>query len=138
MRKRPPMNRGPGSTGPAASPGRILIIEDDPEAALFAVHVLGKREHFDVTHTPDPAAAIGLAAAEHWDLVLTDMELPGMTLAELLDGLRRVAPGVPVAVLSAHVEIAELSQRAEAFLRKPVRIEQLIATVSALIGRTGK
>jgi DNA-binding response OmpR family regulator len=138
MRKRPPMNRGPGSTGPAASRGRILIIEDDPEAALFAMHVLGKREHFDVTHTLDPAAAIGLAAAEHWDLVLTDMELPGMTFAVLLDELRRVAPGVPVVVLSAHVEIAELGRRAEAFLSKPVRIEQLIATVSALIERTGK
>ncbi|HXO24822.1 MAG TPA: response regulator, partial [Streptosporangiaceae bacterium] len=107
------MNRGPGSTGPAASPGRILIIEDDPEAALFAMHVLGKRGHFDVTHTPDPAVAIDLAAAEHWDLVLTDMELPGMTFAVLLDELRRVARGVPVVVLSAHVEVAELGQRAE-------------------------
>lgn len=129
------MNPGPGSTGPAASCGRILIIEDDPEAALFAVHVLGKRGHFDVTHTADPAAAIGLAAAEHWDLVLTDMELPGMTCVELLDGLRRVAPAIPVAVLSAHVEMAEVSQRVQAFLKKPVRIEQLIATASALIER---
>ena len=138
MSKRPPMNRRPGSTGPAASRGRILIIEDDPEAALFAVHVLGKRAHFDVTHTADPAAAIGLAAREHWDLVLTDMELPGMTFAKLLDELRRVAPGTPVAVLSAHVEMAELSSRAQAFLKKPVKIEQLIATASALIERTGQ
>jgi CheY-like chemotaxis protein len=129
------MNPGPGSTGPAESRGRILIIEDDPEAALFAVHVLGKRGHFDVTHTADPAAAIGLAAAEHWDLVLTDMELPGMTFMELLDELRRVAPPIPVAVLSAHVEMAELSQRVQAFLKKPVKIEQLIATASALIER---
>jgi CheY-like chemotaxis protein len=129
------MNPGPGSTGPAASCGRILIIEDDPEAALFAVHVLGKRGHFDVTHTADPAAAIGLAAAEHWDLVLTDMELPGMTCVELLDELRRVAPAIPVAVLSAHVEMAEVSQRVQAFLKKPVKIEQLIATASALIER---
>ncbi len=129
------MNPGPGNTGPAASRGRILIIEDDPEAALFAVHVLGKRGHFDVTHTADPAAAVGLAAAEHWDLVLTDIELPGMTCVELLHELRRVAPGIPVAVLSAHAEKAELSQRVQAFLKKPVKIEQLIATASALIER---
>jgi CheY-like chemotaxis protein len=138
MSKRPPMNRGPGSTGPAASRGRILIIEDDPEAALFAVHVLGKRGHFDVTHTANPATAISLAAAEHWDLVLTDMELPGMTFGELLDELCRVAPRIPVAVLSAHVEMAELSQRTQAFLKKPVKIELLIATASALIERTGQ
>jgi CheY-like chemotaxis protein len=132
------MNAGPGSTGPAASRGRILIIEDDPEAALFAVHVLGKRGHFDVTHTADPAVAIGLAAAEHWDLVLTDMELPGMTCLELLDELHRVAPAIPVAVLSAHLEMAGLRQRAQALLRKPVKIEELIATASTLIERGGR
>lgn len=133
-----PNNPGPGRTDPAASCGRILVIEDDPEAALFAVHVLARRANFDVTHTADPAAAVGLAAAEHWDLVLTDMEMPGMTFPELLGELRRVAPAVPVAVLTAHVEEPGFRHGAEAFLTKPVRIEQLIATARALIARPGR
>jgi CheY-like chemotaxis protein len=132
------MNPGPGSTGPAAPRGRILVIEDDPDAALFAVHVLARRGNFDVTHMADPAAAVGLAAAEHWDLVLTDMDMPGMTFPELLGELRRVAPALPVAVLTAHAEESELRHGAEAFLTKPVRIEQLIATASSLIERAGR
>jgi len=42
------------ATSPEVTRGRIILVEDDPEAALFAVHVLTKRAQFDVTHTADP------------------------------------------------------------------------------------
>src|SRR6266536_2890171 len=77
-------------------PGRILLNEDDPVAAHFAMHVLGERGGFDVRHTPDPAVALQLAGSETWDLVLTDAELPGMTGLELLAALRQLAPARPV------------------------------------------
>ena len=82
------------ATHPVVARGRILVVEDDPEAALFAVHVLAHQGQFDVTHTADPAVALRLAADEHWDLVLTDMEMPGMTGLELLCALREVAPAL--------------------------------------------
>jgi CheY-like chemotaxis protein len=88
-------------TTPAGPRGRILLIEDDPDAALFAVYVLANRGQFEVTHTADPAAALRLAAAEHWDLVLTDLDLPGMTGLELLGALRQVAPALPVPAVKA-------------------------------------
>jgi CheY-like chemotaxis protein len=118
--------------------GRILLVEDDPEAALFAVTVLAKRGHFEVTHTADPVVALELVAAGDWDLVVTDVEMPGMTGLELLDALRRIAPALPVAVLTAHVNLrtAPLLRRADEFLTKPVRVDQLLATAAALIGRT--
>ena len=78
------------STGGAR--GRILVVEDDPEAALFVVHVLGNRGGFEVTHTADPAVALGLAADEHWDLLVTDLDMPGMSGLELIGSLRQVAP----------------------------------------------
>jgi two-component system response regulator HydG len=125
------------SAGPAG--GRILVVEDDPEAALFAVHVLVNRGHFDVTHTADPAVALRLATAEHWDLVLTDLELPGMSGLELLDALREVAPALPVAVVTAHA-LAAMTQAvrlsgADEYLEKPLGIDQLLATATALISR---
>jgi CheY-like chemotaxis protein len=117
--------------------GRILLVEDDPEAALFAVTVLSKRGQFEVTHTADPAVALELAAARCWDLVVTDMEMPGMTGLELLDALRRIAPALPVAVVTAHVHLrtAALLRRADEFLTKPVRVDQLLAMATTLTGR---
>ena len=121
-----------------AARGRILVIEDDPDAALFAVYVLANRARFEVTHTADPAVALELAAAQPWDLVLTDVEMPGMTGLELLDALRRVAPTLPVALVSAHVCPPALLALAEVFLSKPLRIDQLISTATTLIGRAGR
>ena len=119
--------------------GRILVVEDDPEAALYAIHVLGKRGRFDVTHTADPAAALRMAAAERWDLVMTDLDMPGMSGLELVDALRRVDPSLPVAVVTAHICADEtfiaLKRRADEFLTKPVGVDQLIATARALINK---
>ena len=125
------------ATSPASARGRILVVEDDPEAALFAVFVLANRGQFDVTHTADPAVALRLATDEHWDLVLTDVQMPGMTGLELLGGLRRIAPALPVAVVTAHAPAgpaeAELARGADAYLEKPLGINQLISTAAALI-----
>jgi DNA-binding response OmpR family regulator len=115
---------------------RILLIDDDPDAALFTTHVLTTRGPFDVTHAADPAAALRAAAAAHWDLVLTEAQLPGVSCLELLLGLRRLAPALPVAVLTSHVAteaaVTELRGHAAAILHKPVRIDDLIAAVTAL------
>jgi DNA-binding response OmpR family regulator len=131
------MSVTPDGPGPAVSRGRILLVEDDPDAALFAVYVLGVRGQFDVTHTADPAVALQLVAAGGWDLVVTDVEMPGMNGLDLLDALRRVAPALPVAVVSAHVHLraTALLGRADDFLAKPLRVDQLLATATALIGR---
>jgi CheY-like chemotaxis protein len=118
--------------------GRILVVEDDPEAALFVVHVLANRCRFEVIHTADPLVALRLATDEHWDLLVTDLDMPGMTGLELLGALRQVAPGLPVAVVSAHAldgASAGLPGDADRYLEKPLRVDQLIATATALIGR---
>ena len=126
----------PGTAGPA---GRILIVEDDPEAASFIIQVLGVRGNFDVTHTSDPVAALLRASTESWDLVLTDVEMPGMTGIELLESLRRVAPDLPVAIMTAHASvgtaIGALRSRADEFLEKPLRPAQLTATVTRLVAK---
>jgi LmbE family N-acetylglucosaminyl deacetylase/ActR/RegA family two-component response regulator len=127
------------SSAPDESPGRILLVEDDPVTAHFMVHVLGVRGGFDVVHTPDPAAALTHASSGDWDLVLTDVELPGMTGLELVQKLRRAAPGVPVAVVTAHeaadVGMRDLRREADEFLQKPVRPAQLREIAAALVAR---
>jgi CheY-like chemotaxis protein len=118
--------------------GRILVVEDDPEAALFTVHVLTHQGQYDVTHTPDPVVALRLATSEHWDLVLTDMDMPGMTGLELAAALRREVPALPVAVVTAHAPAAMTSaafRPAEVYLEKPLRIDALLATATTLIGK---
>jgi two-component system, NtrC family, response regulator HydG len=122
--------------GPA---GRILVVEDDLVTARFVTQILGVRGGFDVTHTADPVVALKLAATQPWDLVLTDVEMPGMTGLELLGALRRVAPGLAVIVMTAHSSLdyamGALRNSADEFLQKPVRPDHLLAIVTALIDK---
>jgi LmbE family N-acetylglucosaminyl deacetylase/CheY-like chemotaxis protein len=124
---------------PPLSRGRILLVEDDPEAASFIIKVLAVRNGFVVVHTPDPAAALRRAGSEFWDLVLTDVEMPGMTGLELLESLRRADPYLPVAVVTAHATvdtaIRALRSRADDFQEKPLRPAQLVAMVSRLVAK---
>ena len=118
-------------------PGRILLVEDDAVAAHFAMHVLGTRGGFDVTHTPDPAVALRHVSSAAWDLVLTDAELPGMTGLEFLAALRRLSPDLPVAVITAHesadITMRELRRQSDEFLQKPVRPDRLQSAAAALV-----
>ena len=127
---------------PVRPRARILVVEDDPEAAFYAVHVLTTMGHFEVVHTRDPADALQRASSEPWDLVLTDLDMPGMTGLELLRALRRTVPALPVAVITAHVTIgataAELRKSADAFLEKPVPAARLVAVAAALIARAAR
>jgi two-component system, NtrC family, response regulator HydG len=122
-----------------ASIGRILVVEDDVVTGRFLTRLLGEHGGFDVTHTLDPAVGLRRASSEPWDLVLTDVEMPGMSGLELLEELRRVSPGLPVAVLTAHASfdyaIRALRDHADEFLSKSVPPEQLLASVRSLVAK---
>jgi two-component system response regulator HydG len=128
----------PVPPGPRVSPGsagRILLVEDDPDHARFMIEVLQNRGGFQVTHTADPTEVLG-RIREPWDLVVTDVAMPGMTGLQLLESLRQVAPDLPVAVVTAHATshnvITALRGHAE-FLQKPLMPDRLLAVVTALV-----
>jgi two-component system, NtrC family, response regulator HydG len=114
------------------------MVEDDPDHALFVLEVLRRRGGFDVVHLTDPAEALR-RAREPWDLLLTDVEMPGMTGLELLESVRQVAPHLPVAVVTAHATVSNvvtaLRGRADEFLQKPQSPDRLADTVAALVGK---
>jgi LmbE family N-acetylglucosaminyl deacetylase/ActR/RegA family two-component response regulator len=119
--------------------GRILLVEDDPDTTRFITRVLGARAGFDIEHESSPAAALSRIGPERWDLVITDIEMPDMSGIELLETLRRQAPALPVAVITAHVTVdntlGALRARADEFWEKPLRPAELISAVTALISR---
>jgi two-component system, NtrC family, response regulator HydG len=123
----------------AAGRGRILVVEDDPVSAAYVLHVLRNRGGFTVTHAADPQDALQQATAARWDLVLTDVEMPGMTGIELLGQLRDRAPQLPVAVLTAHPSVdyavQALRNSADEFLEKPIQPDRLVAVVAGLVAK---
>ena len=130
-------------TTPApARRGRILLVEDDHEAACFAVHVLTTMGRFEVTHTVDPREALDRARSEPWDLVLTDLHLPAMSGLDLLGALRHAVPALPGVVVTADASPGPgtdtARRQADAFLQKPVPAAWLVEVATALIDDAGR
>jgi two-component system response regulator HydG len=116
--------------------GRILLVDDDPALGGYLRRVL-RSGGFDVVHELDSEGALRRVQAEQWDLLITDIELPGMSGLELLGRVRELAPGLPVALLTGHPSVdyavSALRGAAAEFLLKPVAAVDLLAKAGELI-----
>jgi two-component system response regulator HydG len=125
------------ATEPDQQPGRILLIDDDPALGGYLTRVLRMRGGFDVTHELDSAGALRRLETEQWDLLITDVQLPGMTGLELLERVRQLEPDLPTAVLTGNPAVnyqdsAPRSATAE-FLQKPIGAQELVAKATELV-----
>jgi two-component system, NtrC family, response regulator HydG len=116
--------------------GRILVVDDDPALGEYLVRVL-RAGGYDVTHEMSSEDALSRVQAEQWDLLITDIELPGMDGLELLERARAIVPGLPVALLTGYpsVDYAVTALRGSAaeFMMKPVSRHDLLAKAAELI-----
>jgi LmbE family N-acetylglucosaminyl deacetylase/CheY-like chemotaxis protein len=122
---------------PGHQRGRILLIDDDPALGGYLSRVLRSRGSFYVTHELDSAGALHRIETEEWDLLITDIELPGMSGLELLDRVRSLVPGLPVAVLTGHPSVdyavTALRNSAAEFMQKPIAADDLVAKATELV-----
>jgi len=115
---------------------RVVVVEDDPDVAFFMKTVLEKRADAVAIAVTDPSIALAQIAAFEPDLVITDIEMPGISGLDLLKELRSQYPGMPVVVMTAHVSVdyavSALRAQADEFLSKPIASAELVAIVNRL------
>lgn len=116
---------------------RILIV-DDQETNLLGMQKVLEQEAYQVVSAKQAAQALLLFKRQPFDLVLTDLRMPGVSGLELLRSIRKES-AVPVVVLTAYgtvddaVEAMKLG--AVDFLSKPVRRETLLRCVQDSLSR---
>jgi two-component system response regulator FlrC len=102
---------------------RVLVVDDEPGLRSFLSATL-ERDGHEVTLAPDGAAALARLAVAGFDVVLTDLKMPGVGGLEVLAQVRAEHPVAQVIVLTAHgtVETAVEAMKLGAFdyLQKPV------------------
>ena len=123
-------------------PFRALVIEDDADSALFSQTALRQLAGMEVEIAADAQQALTALAARSFDIIVTDIEMPGRSGLEILPQIRELQPGVPVLVLTAHgnltYAVEALRQAADDFLVKPIRPAELADRARELadLGRT--
>jgi len=78
-----------------------LVVDDDPDLRAVLRHIL-ELEGWRVVEAGDGKEALVRAAEAHLDVVITDIEMPGMGGVELAACLRRRRPGIPLLAITRH------------------------------------
>jgi len=117
---------------------RILLVDDD-EATLEALtEAIGLRlGHATVHRATSSLAAIQQVRADSYDLVVSDILMPGTDGLGFLKEVQEIRPDLPVILVTGHPEREEaaLYGGAYAFLEKPLNITRLISVMRAALDR---
>ena len=110
----------------------LLIVDDEPNT-LASLSRAFRLEGHEATVCDNAAKALELALTQPFDLILSDVVMPGKDGLALLEELKAQGVSTPVVMMSgqAHIEMAVRATRLGAldFLEKPISTEKLLLTV---------
>jgi len=119
---------------------RILIIEDDREAAAYLVKAFREAGHLP-DHAGDGLKGYELASEGAYDVLIVDRMLPKLDGLSLIGGLRQQKIETPVLILSALGQVDDrvkgLRAGSDDYLAKPYAFSELLARVEVLARRRG-
>jgi two-component system alkaline phosphatase synthesis response regulator PhoP len=115
----------------------ILVVDDEPKIVKLARDYL-ERANFQVISAGDGVTALATARHERPDLIVLDLNLPGMDGLDVCRALRRESD-VPIIMLTARVEETDrligLELGADDYIVKPFSPRELVARVRAVLRR---
>lgn len=118
---------------------RILVVEDNPANMKLASLLLHNAGH-SVLAAIDAEAGLALARSERPDLILMDIQLPGMDGLAATALLKRdtATAGIPVVALTAMAMKSDREKTriagCDGYISKPLRYRELYAVIDALLG----
>ncbi|MEZ0230304.1 MAG: response regulator [Planctomycetota bacterium] len=111
--------------------GRVLLVEDDENLRETLLAVLG--DSFSVEGVPDVASALLALSSRHYDLVVTDYEMPDGTGVQVLRTIKKSYPHIATILMTGRTdsrEVRAINQSGEVMvLLKPVQPADLLAWV---------
>jgi two-component system, OmpR family, copper resistance phosphate regulon response regulator CusR len=118
---------------------RVLLVEDEIKA-LNALRVGLEENDWTVNTATDGEAGLRLALQNDYDVVVSDIIMPGMSGLELCRQMRKQGQSTPVLLLSALGETDDkvngLDAGADDYLTKPFELRELLARIKALSRRS--
>ena len=113
----------------------VLVVEDEPSLRLLC-RINLELEGFEVVEAATLAEARAAVALRVPSVVLLDLKVGRESGADLIDELRARTPPVPVALVTGSAALGpNVEGIADAYLRKPYTIDDLLSTVKSLAAR---
>jgi CheY-like chemotaxis protein len=119
------------------SRARVLVVDDEPDF-LEVMQLVLESEGYDVAVAESGPRALDRARQAPFDLVITDMRMPGMSGLETLVALREIDPRLRVIVAtgfaSEETRLRFEEEGACDYLTKPIDLGELLTRVDAALG----
>ena len=117
---------------------RILLAEDDDQMRAFLSRGLRRAGHA-VDAVGDGEAALQRMGSEHYDLLLSDVVMPGMDGVELARRVTARQPGICVMFITGFAAVAmqdgRLAEQKARVLTKPFHLRHLVSEIEALLSQ---
>jgi DNA-binding NtrC family response regulator len=106
--------------------GRILVLDDEGKMAALIARSL-ERSGYEAVAVSDPSAALDALKAERFDVLVTDLRMPGLDGLEILDRAKKIDPGIDVILMTAYASVdtvrEAMKRGAVDYLEKPISAE---------------
>jgi adenylate cyclase len=116
---------------------KILVVDDQPANVLLLERMLGDAGYQAVTSTLDPRAVRALHEQHRYDLILLDLQMPGMDGFQVMEGLKEIetAGYLPVLVITAQPDhkLRALRAGAKDFVSKPFDVAEVLTRVHNML-----
>jgi two-component system, cell cycle response regulator CpdR len=117
---------------------RILVAEDDPSVRSFVLRALTLRGH-DVTTVSDGLQALEVLGADAFDLLITDIVMPGLDGIALALRVGRDYPDLPILMMTGYSaerqKAHNLEQLIARVILKPFTLQQICNAVDETLGQ---
>jgi CheY-like chemotaxis protein len=133
--QKPAATQAPAVAGPGRGE-RILYIDDEESLVLLAKRML-ERMGYRVTGFSDPAEALAAfeAAPEEFDLVLTDLSMPGMSGMDVSSRVLAIRPDIPVLLATGYVRAEDVALARSIGIREVIWKPQTITEMGAMLAQ---
>ncbi len=111
---------------------KVCVLDDKDVMRESLVESLGRQQH-DVTAFADPQAALEALRRESFDVVVSDLKMPGMDGIELLRGLREAGVDTPLILMTAYASVATAVEAMKLgafdYIQKPFEMDEIAVLV---------
>jgi two-component system cell cycle sensor histidine kinase/response regulator CckA len=132
----------PASTAVAphyANRAKILVVDDDAVVRQITIEML-QRFGYELVGAEHGQRAVALAREAHFDCVMLDLTMPGLSSEETLMQLRQISPGLRVILMSGYSEQDATARfgtmRLDGFVQKPFMPNDLLERVQSALSKT--
>jgi DNA-binding NtrC family response regulator len=121
-------------------PERILVIDDELDMLMLLRMIIENNTDYEVETTNNPSEALKMVMENDYDLVISDLKMPGMDGLELFDEVKGMKPDLPLIIITAYgsLETADEAMKMGVadFITKPFRkdsIDSIVFTINRVL-----